>query len=228
MPSTILRGTDFDVSKVHFSPSKSNSSGRGRHVPINYGDPAIQPVLQTPKMFLPFGVDRYQPDDGSSPKYSLTLSFKGMQENEKLKHFYETLKQLDQKLLQHAVDHQSDWWPGVTGKSIDVMEMVCSGFVRKNKNSSYADFAKVKIDHRDNRCLASFFDHQQNVMDLSSVQPKSTVLALVELGPVWLTGSTATASLKLVQAQIFPPAGITGFAIVHEEDDPVFPIDDDY
>lgn len=228
MPTNILRGHDFDTSKVHFSVAKSNAGGRGRHVLVNYGEPAFQPVLQTPKMFLPFGVDRYQPDDGSPPKYSLTLSFKGFEENEKMKHFYETLKQLDQQLLEHAVEHQSDWWPGVSGKTIDVLDMVYTGFVRKNKNTAYADFAKVKIDHRDGRCLATFFDHNQNIVDLSSVQPKSTVLALVELGPVWLTGSTATASLKLVQAQIFPPAGITGFAIVQEEDDLVFPIDDEY
>ena len=88
----IVKSENFNVDHVEYSDPKKLSHG-GQAIYVNYeGKPLI---LQTPKMSMPWGMGKY---DGDIPKYSLDLSFKGMDNNPSLEAFYTALKSLDAAL----------------------------------------------------------------------------------------------------------------------------------
>merc|ERR1711934_440237 len=55
---------------------------------------------------MPWGMGKY---DGDIPKYSVDLSFKGMDNNPSLESFYTALKQLDDKLVDDGVSNSMTW-----------------------------------------------------------------------------------------------------------------------
>ena len=51
-------------------------------------------------MTIPFGLNVY--DKGDYPKYSVEISFRDMEENYKIKGFYENMEELEERILDFA------------------------------------------------------------------------------------------------------------------------------
>ena len=78
----IVKSEKFDASKFEYQEPKILSHG-GQAIYLQYeGKPLI---LQTPKMSMPWGMGKY---DGDVPKFSVDLSFKGMDNSPSLESFY--------------------------------------------------------------------------------------------------------------------------------------------
>ena len=100
----IVKSDKFSCSNVEYSDPKKLQHG-GQAIYLNYdGKPLI---LQTPKMSMPWGMGKF---DGDIPKYSVDLSFKGMDNSESLQSFYSALNQLDEKLVEDGVSNSMQWF----------------------------------------------------------------------------------------------------------------------
>ena len=99
----VLLPKQFNVDKIKYSEMKVMKSG-AKSVYLNYQGSKIN--IQTPVLSIPYGVNdntQFIKDDpkrkDEARKYDITASFKGMDENPKLKAFHDKLIELDGKKI---------------------------------------------------------------------------------------------------------------------------------
>ena len=85
----IVKAHRMNVGKVSFSDVKTNDNG-GKTIYLNYDNHSL--IVQTPKMTLPYNMSVY--DKGEYPKYSLEVSFRDLDNNSKIKGFYDNFESL--------------------------------------------------------------------------------------------------------------------------------------
>ena len=217
----IVKSDKFSCSNVEYSDPKKLQHG-GQAIYLNYdGKPLI---LQTPKMSMPWGMGKY---DGDVPKYSLDLSFKGMDNSESLQSFYSALNKLDEKLVEDGVSNSMQWF-----KKKKQTKEVCKALyapqikVSKDKNGEpdgkYPPTMKVKVPWRDGSFQCDAYDSKRQLMqdDLSNVLVKgSQVQALIQCVGIWFAGGKYGCSWKVVQMKVTPPAGIHGYSFIDDSED---------
>ena len=91
----IVKAHRMDVGKVSFSDVKTNDNG-GKTIYLNYDNHSF--IVQTPKMTLPYNMSVY--DKGEYPKYSLEVSFRDLDNNSKVKGFYDNFESLDDTIIE--------------------------------------------------------------------------------------------------------------------------------
>ena len=107
MTETVMKPTEFNVEDVTYTDIRPMGNTGGKQMYLNYqGNKRI--VLHTPKMRLPYGLGKYE-EEGKATKYSLDLSFKGMEEDESMKEFYEKMHNLDEKIIADAKKNSLAW-----------------------------------------------------------------------------------------------------------------------
>ena len=133
----IIRYNKFNPSNVTFTEMKQNKYG-GKTVGVKYNGKSL--VLQTPKMYLPYGLSEYQVQDkhGNTTgdvKYSLDLSFKGWKDegNTPTKTFYTSMKKLDELLVAHGVENRVNWFKSKTHTK-EVIDALYHPSVRLSKD----------------------------------------------------------------------------------------------
>ena len=87
MSNTIMKPSDFSASKIEYTDLKAMGTTGAKQMYLNY-DGGQQIIMHTPKMRLPYGVGKYE-EAGKPTKYSLDMSFGGMDDDPKIKEFYE-------------------------------------------------------------------------------------------------------------------------------------------
>ena len=217
----IVKSENFSVDHVEYSDPKKLSHG-GQAIYVNYeGKPLI---LQTPKMSMPWGMGKY---DGDIPKYSLDLSFKGMDNNPALESFYNALHSLDEKLVDDGVSNSMSWFKKKK-QSKDVCKALYANQIKvsKDKNGEpdgkYPPTMKVKVPWKDGSFQCDAYDANKKLIedDLSNVLVKGTqVQALIQCVGMWFAGGKYGCSWKVVQMKVTPPAGIHGYSFLDDSDD---------
>ena len=93
MKSAIILSKNYDPKTTTYSEPKIAKHG-GSSV-------WIQPrtIIQTPLMEIPFKLGEYEDTERKETKYSVTLSFRGMDSNKKLKDLHDKLSELDNRLI---------------------------------------------------------------------------------------------------------------------------------
>lgn len=217
----IVKSDKFSCSNVEYSDPKKLQHG-GQAIYLNYdGKPLI---LQTPKMSMPWGMGKF---DGDIPKYSVDLSFKGMDNSESLQSFYSALNQLDEKLVEDGVSNSMQWF-----KKKKQTKEVCKALyapqikVSKDKNGEpdgkYPPTMKVKVPWKDGKFDCDAYDSKRQLIqdDLSNVLVKgSQVQALIQCVGIWFAGGKYGCSWKVVQMKVTPPAGIHGYSFIDDSED---------
>ena len=105
MTSNIVLPASFDVSEVTFRPPKVLDSG-GKIVSVDYS--GRQFMTQTPSMILPYGLNVF--DKAGPTTYSVDLSFRGTEENPRLKTFHDMLVAFDERLISAGVENSLAWF----------------------------------------------------------------------------------------------------------------------
>ena len=218
----IVKAKELNVKNISYSEPKSLQNG-GKAVYVNYdGKPLI---LQTPKMRCPFGMSVYE--DGEYPKYSLPLSFSGMDGNESLNKFHEVLENFDKKLLKDGVKNSMLWFKKKK-QSLEVCKALYSPQIKQSldengePNGKYPDTIKVKLPWRDDKFLCDAYDSNRELIegDLKKVLVKgSQVQALIQCVGLWFAGGKYGCSWKVVQMKITPAAGVSGYSFLSDSDE---------
>ena len=105
MASTTIKGKNIDTSNIRFSQPRVLDNG-AKLVYMNYNGGRL--VVQTPWMSLPWKMGVYT--EGEFPKYSVDLSFKGMESNPDLQKFHDKLKEVEETLLEGGVTNSVAWF----------------------------------------------------------------------------------------------------------------------
>lgn len=205
--SNIVRAKDFDVSKVTFSDVKAFGGNGGKIVYLSYGRAPL--VLQTPAMRAPFGVSKWE-NDGSPTKFTLDMSFQGIDSSKSMRAFFAALEKLDERMIDDGFENQATWFRGKRYGSKDIVEALYTPIIKHardretgERTDRYAPTIKVNIPFKDDAFACEVFDAERQKIDLRQVETKGgTVTAIVQCTGVWFVGGKYGISFKALQLKV--------------------------
>lgn len=219
MANKITMFNEFEPTAIQFSPLAKTSKG-GKIVYLSC-PPNDRIKIQTPVMSAPFGVSSFDDNGAGIPSYSLDASFKGHDTDERIKTFLTKCRQLDEFVLETAVQRSREWF----GKQMS--RDVVSEFLRKQVREAsdptkYAPTTRFKITP-----ASEFFDEHRQEVDMKYLCKGMTFRCIVELASVWFINKNFGLTWRLVQLGVVsrPDSALTGYAF--QADDMCIDDDDD-
>jgi hypothetical protein len=238
----VLLPKQFNVDKIKYSEMKVMKSG-AKSVYLNYQGSKIN--IQTPVLSIPYGVNdntQFIKDDpkrkDEARKYDITASFKGMDENPKVRAFHDKLIELEQKICEDASKNSVAWFKKNFDGNKGAIENMFSPIVRRDKDKEtgmYADKypptfkAKIPYNSEEDK-----FDFDCYDMDNNEVDFKDYVVNLkggkaqfiIQLNGLWFSAGMFGCSWKIVSAK-FQKVNTSKLTFVKDSDEENVDEDDD-
>lgn len=187
---------DFDVSQMNIEKTSSGMM-------ISYGKLRTPLYLQTPDLYVPYGVTRFQ--DGSS-------SIEAMVD---LHEFFEILVAIDNKVLQTCTDHSKAWFG--EHKNRECMSQRFKPLVKMPVDENSLPTVRIKIPLSP---APKVFDHAtKQPLALSDIGRGAIAKFIVHLRSVWTLDEAFGTSLRLSQAAVMQRGQHVpeGFAFLDDE-----------
>ena len=215
--SMITLAKNFNTSALAHEDVKTNSLG-GKVVYLKYNDQK-RLTMQTPLVSAPFGLSTYTDEKTGITKYSIDMSFKGMDNDQKIKMFHDKMQDMDNWILSLAEKNSKEWFGKKMSK--EVVEALYRPIVKLAKDpEKYAPTMKLKITNgRDGEMAVEAFDAKRERMDLKELTQGSRIRCLVEASSIWFVNKQFGVSWRLVQTEVHKPDRISGFSFMEESDD---------
>jgi hypothetical protein len=218
---SVLLAKAVDVSKLRYSEIKTLASG-AKSVYINYGTEKL--TIQTPIMSLPYGINdtsKFNEKNAAGSgkpvstdkKYELTASFRGMEENPKLKVFHDKLKEIEKKVIDDAFDNRLQWFKDdYDGNKAFVSKMFTS-IVKIDKDKETGKLvgkypptfkAKIPFDNKKNVFTFDCFDMNNDEVEFQSIMDKlkgAKAQLIIQLSGLWFAGGRYGCSWKITTAK---------------------------
>jgi hypothetical protein len=234
--SQITLPANFNSSKVTIAAPRTLDSG-GKMAYLNYDGRSL--VMQTPSLACPFGVNVF--DKAGPPKYSVSLSMRGYQDNEetgakanpKVKAIFSALSALDEFMIDQAMKNAKSWFPSMKNPSREVIAAFYTPsvkFANAKDGKQYPPDVKVALKKKrdSDEFDCAFYDAQnkqiKGVPLEDMVVKRSEITALIQCTGVWFAGGKFGCSWKAVQMRLdkVPSMGTIGFVDDNGEDDAPF------
>lgn len=211
---------NIDVSKLRYSELRSLASG-AKTVYVNYGSEKL--TIQTPVLSLPYGLgEPYEAKEAGKKnevvldkekKYDLTMSFRGMDENPKVKLFHDKMKEIENKIIEDAFVNRLAWFKDDFDGNKSFVSKLFSPMVKlykdpetgKPSNKYPATFkAKLPYDNKTNTFTFDSYDMENNELDFSNIMNKlkgAKTQMIVQLNGIWFAGGKYGCSWKVISAK---------------------------
>lgn len=212
----------LDVQKIHYGTPRTLDNG-GKSIYLSFNKAPI--ILQTPEMVAPFGMTKWDNDKGIT-KYTLDLSFKGMDARENLQTFFNKMNELDDKLIDDGVANSFEW---LKKKNVS-REVVRELYTKLVKfpidkatgeiSTKYPPTFKLTIPFKDGSFQCDVYDAQKKLVNLSQIETKGArVTAIIQCLGIWVAAGKFGCTWKVLQMRVSPPASIKGYAFKEVEND---------
>jgi len=208
--SSPIAPKDINVNNFKYSEVRTLASG-AKAVYINYGSSKLR--IQTPVMFLPYGVSEgFEADkkEKKDKKYNLTLSFKGQDENAKIEVFLNKMKDIEAKIINDAFENREPWFKDDFDGNKAFVSRLFSPIIKidKDKNTGkvigkYPPTVNFKLPYdsvNDKFNFQSFNMDDNEVIDFSEIAEKmksGKAQLIVELNSIWFAGGKFGCTWKL-------------------------------
>ena len=167
--------------------------------------------IQFPRMYMPFGVSGFTPEVGPT-KYNIDFAIKGYdEEGSYMKKFYESVKKLEDKIID-AVVEQSEV---IFGSQMSKEELVPMFNSNVKESPDREPKFRVKVDtDLDDHVKVSVYDADKNpIRDQVSngLYARNSGHAIAELGSVYFLNRKFGCTWKLHQLVVYEPQNLKGF-----------------
>lgn len=211
---------NIDVSKLRYSELRTLASG-AKTVYVNYGSQKL--TMQTPVLSLPYGLgEPYEAKEAvktgvpvveKDKKYDLTVSFRGIDENPKVKAFHDKLKEIETKIIDDAFSNRLAWFKDDFDGNKSFVSKLFTPIVKVDKDPNTGKAvgkypptfkAKLPFDNKSNTFLFDSYDMDNEELDFPSIMSKlkgSKVQLIVQLTGIWFAGGKYGCSWKVVSAK---------------------------
>ena len=238
----VLLPKNLDISKIKYSELKVMKSG-AKSVYVNYSGSKIN--IQTPVMNIPYGVNdnqKFIKDDpkrkDEPPKYDITVSFKGIDENPKVKVFHDKMKELEEKIIDDAFANRLAWFKNNYGGNKDTVSNMFSHIIKHDKDKETGEIAnkypptfKAKIPYNP---LESKFEFDAYDMDNNDINFAEYVDNLkggraqfiIQLNGIWFSAGMFGCSWKIVSGK-FQQSNASKPTFIPDSDDDVVEEDEE-
>jgi hypothetical protein len=230
----VLLAKNFDTTKLKYSELKVMKSG-AKSVYINYNGNKVN--LQTPVLTIPYGVnDNMQfikKDDNRKDeerKYDVTVSFKGMDENPKIKQFHDKMKELENKIIDDAFANRLVWFKNNYGGNKDVVANMFTPIVKHDKDKLTGEYAnkypptfkaKIPYNSHENKFEFDCYDmdgNDSNFHDILANLKGGKAMFIIQLSGIWFSAGMFGCSWKIVSAR-FQQLNTSKITFVADSDD---------
>ena len=227
---SLIKGKNIDTSKITFSQPRVLDNG-AKLVYLNYNGGRLS--VQTPWMTMPWKMGVYT--DGDYPKYSVDLTFKGMDENPDLQGFHDKLLGVEEKIIDGGFENSIAWFKKKS-TSRDVVEALFNRVVKvsTDKDTGEPDgkwppTMKLKMPRRDGTWEASVYDKTGKVYDINNkeggdnledVLVKNTRMrAIIQCVGLWVASGNYMCQWKLTKAEVEVPDSSGQHEFLDDSDD---------
>lgn len=210
-------GVEAVLKNISFAECRPNQSGLGKSCNMNYVDngTASRLVVQTPKMFAPFGAKEWPGEAGKPSKWDLVMNFKGGSTS--MTSFTNLIKGIDEMNITYAFENQEAFF-GESGKSRDIIADRYSPLYNI-KDPKYDPKLSTKLDVRQGQYQGQVYDSNEQLVGLDYVTGHSYVQALVEFGAMWVVDKRFGMTLRTIQMMVHPQEQIKTLSITPMETD---------
>jgi hypothetical protein len=197
MASNIILPEDFNIKNVSFSDVRKLDKGLSVYVSYK-GAPLI---IQTPPMTAPFGVSAWDND----PNHSINLSFNGKLNSPSLAALEDSLKALDELVIDTALKNQETWFKSNSKPYVrPTLEALYTSNIRQ-PNPAYEGTIKVKLPLVDGKYTCDVYDENKNLADLANMNAKGAkVTAILQCVSVWFVGAKFGLTWRALQMKVVP------------------------
>jgi hypothetical protein len=211
---------NIDVNKLRYSELRSLSSG-AKTVYVNYG--AEKLTMQTPVLSIPYGIGvpfvaKDEAKNGVSSaaenKYDLTLSFRGMDDNPKIKLFHDKLKEIENKIVDDAFTNRIAWFKDDFDGNKAFVSKLFSPIIKVDKDKETGKVvgkypptfkAKLPYDNKTSSFTFDSYDMDNNEIDFTEIMNKlkgAKTQLIVQLTGIWFAGGKYGCSWKIISAKM--------------------------
>jgi len=177
---------------------------------------ALKLIVQTPKMYAPFGAKEWEPkESGQSSKWDLILNFKG--NSSMMTSFTDLIKQIDEANITYAFENQEAFF-NEKGKSRDIIADRYSNMFN-TKDTKWDPKLCTKLDVRQGNYNGQVYDANAVLKSLDYVTPQCYVQGLIEFGSLWVVDKRFGMTVRTIQMMVHKQEQITGLAITPMETD---------
>ena len=230
----VLLAKNFNVDKLKYSELKVMKSG-AKSIYINYNGAKVN--LQTPILNIPYGVndnmqfikkDEARKDE--ERKYDITVSFKGMDENPKIKQFHDKMKELEQKIIDDAFTNRLVWFKNNYSGNKDVVSNMFTPIVKHDKDKVTGEYAnkypptfKAKIPYNslENKFEFDCYDMENNEINFNDILSNlkgGKAQFIIQLSGIWFSAGMFGCSWKIVSSK-FQQINTSKITFVADSDD---------
>ena len=227
--SALVKGKNIDTSKVSFSTPRVLDNG-AKLVYVNYNNGRFS--VQTPWMEMPWKMGVFT--EGEYPKYSIDISFKGMDEAPELQGFHDKLLELEQKIIDGGFENSVAWFKKKK-TTREVVEAIYNPIVKVSKDKETGEpdgkwppSMKLKVPRRDGTWECKIQDSKgplkindsENPVNLEEVLVKNTrVRGIMQCVGLWISSGNYMCQWKLVKAEVEVPDGYSNEDFLEDTDD---------
>jgi len=211
---------NVDVSKLRYSELKTLASG-AKSVYVNYGNEKL--TIKTPLMSLPYGLgEPYEVKEAAKTgaviaekdkKYDLTMSFRDMESNPKVKIFHDKMKEIETKLIDDAFTNRLAWFKDDFDGNKSFVSKLFTPIVKIDKDPNTGKpvgkypptfKAKLPFDQKSNTFAFDSFDMDNNEIDFETIMNKlksAKVQLIIQLTGLWFAGGKYGCSWKIISSK---------------------------
>ena len=236
--STPILPKNIDLSKIKYSELKTMPSG-AKSVYINYGTGKLR--LQTPVLNLPYGINEGYDENmaakngtplnkpASEKKFDLTVSFKGMDENPKIKIFHDKLKELEQKIIDDAFENRLEWLKDDYDGNKNFVAKLFNPIIKLDKDQKtgkvvgkYPPTLKVKLPYDGKNAKFTFdaYTMENQEIEFDTIMKdlkRAHSQMIIELTGIWVAGGKYGCTWKVISGK-FQVSQNTKVAFIEDSD----------
>jgi hypothetical protein len=222
--ATTIKGKNLDTTLITPADKPKQLENGSKFVWIGYKNAKLS--VQTPPMNVAFNMGVY--DKGEYPKYSVELSFGGMDEDPSLKKFYENMSAMDEYIIDEGVKNSMAWFKAKK-TSRDVVEAKYSRMIKTPTDketgevlSQYPQRLRLKIPFYDGKFGCEVFDKDGNKIEdaMEDILVRGTrVKAIVECVGLWIASASYMCQWKVVRMEADVQKVSRGPAFLPDTDD---------
>jgi hypothetical protein len=228
---------NLDVSKIKYGPLKKTAGG-AKSVYVNYGGDKV--AIQFPAMHMPYGLNNtadMNKDSTLPPNYSISLSFKGKEENKAIGKLFEKLQEIEDKIKKDVFANRVSW----LNDRYDDMDMVVSKLFSSNLQydkdketkkvlNRYPPTFRVKlpfsIERKEDGTMETTFkfdcsDMDNNELEFAAIMDKlkgGKAQMIVQLTGLWFAGGKYGCTWKVISGR-FQVQKSVKYSYVDDSDD---------
>jgi hypothetical protein len=214
----ITLAKNFTASDITNDAPKTNALG-GKVVYIKYNDQK-RLTMQTPLVSAPFGLSTYTDEKTGVTKYSIDMSFKGMDADSKINTFHDKMQDLDDHILSLAEKNSKEWFGKKMSK--EVVEALYRPIIKQSKDpEKYAPTMKMKITNSSSGDMnVEAYNTKREKIDLKQeLTQGARIRCLIECSSIWFVSKQFGVSWRLVQVEVHKPDKISGFSFMEDSED---------